>query len=147
MGDEILKKILFSILILLNVCFSNLLAKDSETQEINEYNRLFSEISDRRVGLEQKNIIKVKNPFLITHSLSNNDSNASKSLSEITYTLYAIFGNKAKINNHWYVLNEKIGYYQLTKIKQNSVLITSASEKKELFLRKSNGTNIQFSSK
>lgn len=145
MGDEILKKILFSILILFNLYVSNVFAKSSETQDMYEYDNLFLEISDRRVGLEQNNILEVKNPFMIVQTTSKNDSNAT--VSEITYTLYGIFGNKAKINNQWYQLNDKIGYYKLTKIKHNSVLLTSMSEKKELFLRKSNETNIQFSSK
>jgi hypothetical protein len=148
MGDEILKKnILLLIPLFINACALNIWAQNAQTKELSEYDNLFSEISAKRSGVKAKEITKVKNPFVtLQREISSKDGNTTQ-FKQITYTLYAILSDRVKINQHWYKINDTIGYYKLKKIKHNSVLLVSASEKKELFLRKDNEKYIQFSSK
>jgi hypothetical protein len=146
-GDEILKKNFLLSIVFINFSILNTWAQSTQTKGLSEYDNLFSQISAKRLGVNSEKISRTKNPFVIVHqNVTSKDGNTTKP-QQITYTLYAIFEKRAKINKHWYKINDTIGYYKLKKIKQNSVLLLSTSEKKELFLRKDNEKNIQFSSK
>lgn len=114
---------------------------------MSEYDTLFAEISDKRIGVSNEDIKKIKNPFIFKMTQKVQDGETADVKVETVYTLYAILGNKVKINDSWYSINDQIGYYKLSKIKQNSVLLSSASETKELFIRKQNASNVKFSSK
>ncbi len=124
------------------------MAEKAKGLDIYEYDSLFLEISDKRVGILNEDVDKVRNPFLMTQKIVNsNGTTIEAQKAEIIYKLSAILGNKAKINNTWYRLNDKIGYYKLGKIKSKSVLLVSANNKKELFIRNNDENIIKFSSK
>jgi hypothetical protein len=145
-GDEVLKNIIITL------CFSSIIlsssfAKETNFVDMSEYDTLFAEISDKRIGVSNEDIKKIKNPFIFKMTQKVQDGETADVKVETVYTLYAILGNKVKINDSWYSINDQIGYYKLSKIKQNSVLLSSASETKELFIRKQNASNVKFSSK
>ncbi|DAB32326.1 MAG TPA: hypothetical protein CFH79_04480 [Sulfurospirillum sp. UBA11407] len=138
--------------IVLILCFSSIIlsssfAKETNFVDMSEYETLFAEISDKRVGVSSEEIKKVKNPFIFKIVHKTEDGEIADIKVETIYNLYAILGDKVKINDSWYSINDQLGYYKLSKIKQNSVLLSSASETKELFIRKQNASNVKFSSK
>jgi hypothetical protein len=146
LGDEVLKNIIITL------CFSSIIlsssfAKETNFVDMSEYDTLFAEISDKRIGVSNEDIKKIKNPFIFKMTQKVQDGETADVKVETVYTLYAILRNKVKINDSWYSINDQIGYYKLSKIKQNSVLLSSASETKELFIRKQNASNVKFSSK
>lgn len=138
--------------IIITLCFSSIIlsssfAKETNFVDMSEYETLFAEISDKRVGVSSEEIKKVKNPFIFKIVHKTEDGEIADIKVATIYNLYAILGDKVKINDSWYSINDQLGYYKLSKIKQNSVLLSSASETKELFIRKQNASNVKFSSK
>jgi len=147
MGDEVLKTnkiLIISLFVVVNLLAS---ANNNIKNEIKEYDTLFQEIGQKRVGVSNSEINSIKNPFLMTNVKSDiKDGNTTK-IKKITYILSAIFSNKAKINGKWYKLNNEVDDFKLTKISSKSVIISNGHSKKELFIRKSNVGKIKFSSK
>ena len=148
MGDEVLNKIIkysmnISIFLLLSssYLFSSPLVLGNDTKE---YDNIFEKISETRVGIKNKEIEKIKNPFIVIYKQSA-DSNKTKK--KIVYVLDAIFNNKAMINGKWYKRYSKIGTYKLIKIKKSSILLRNTNKTKELFIRNKNESEIKFSSK
>lgn len=109
-----------------------------------KYDSIFEKIGKTRVGVDENDINKIKNPFIVIEK--NVDKNGIKKR-RIIYKLNAIFNHKAKINGKWYKKYSKVGIYKLIKVKTNSVLLRSANKSKELFIRKNNGSRFKFSSK
>ena len=147
MGDEVLKT--NKILIISLFVVVNLLASTNNNikNEIKEYDTLFEQIGQKRVGVSNSEINIVKNPFLMTNVKTViKDGNTTK-IEKVKYVLSAIFSSKAKINGKWYKLNNEIDDFKLTKISSNSVIMRNEHSKKELFIRKSNVGKIKFSSK
>ncbi len=149
MGDEILKNIIKhskQLFILLALCSSFSFAASSLNlgNDTKEYDKIFEKISETRIGINPREIDKIKNPFIVIYK--NVDSNKTKK-PKIIYNLDAIFDNKAMINKKWYKKYSKIGVYKLVKIKNHSVLLRSANKSKELFIRKDNESKIKFSTK
>jgi hypothetical protein len=127
---------------------SSAFCEQKNEMDMYEYDSLFLEISDKRLGVSNAAIEKVKNPFVMTKTvLTENGETVEASKAEITYKLFAIFGNKAKINGKWYRLGDKIDYYKLSKITSKSVLMIGTNNKKELFIRNNDENNVKFSSK
>jgi hypothetical protein len=127
---------------------SSAFCEQKNEMDMYEYDSLFLEISDKRLGVSNVAIEKVKNPFVMTKTvLTENGETVEASKAEITYKLFAIFGNKAKINGKWYRLGDKIDYYKLSKITSKSVLMIGTNNKKELFIRNNDENNVKFSSK
>jgi len=148
MGDEILNKtikystgILIFLLLSSSYLLSSPLVLGNDTKE---YDNIFEKISETRVGIKNKEIEKIKNPFIIVYK-QNMDSNKTKK--KIVYVLDAIFNNKAMINGKWHKRYSKIGTYKLVKIKKSSILLKNADKTKELFIRNKNESKIKFSSK
>lgn len=56
-----------------------------------------------------------------------------KSKPKIKFKLKAIVSNHVLINNKWYMIDDKVGKYKITKISENNVLLTY--EKKDLNLK------------
>ncbi|HIP44653.1 MAG TPA: hypothetical protein EYG93_04875 [Sulfurospirillum arcachonense] len=116
--------------------------------DIKEYDKLFSQIGKKRIGISNSQIDRVKNPFIMTYSkVVAKDGNGTVTIKKPTYTLTAILNNKAKLNGQWYKLHSEIGDFKLVSIRSNSVIIKNEHSKKELFIRKSNVSKIKFSSK
>lgn len=146
MGDEILKKIIFFTLFTVLLSNSFVLAGTAE-DKIKEYDTLFNQIGEKRVGISNQKIENVQNPFLMTYQKQIAPDGSVATVKEIIYVLSAIFGKKAKINGIWYKINDKIGDLKLVRISDNSVIIKNEHSKKELFIRKNDVSKIKFSSK
>ena len=148
MGDEILKHIVKISLFILLFC-SLAMANEAYKNSIKEYDKFFQEIGEKRVGVDEKIIDSVKNPFIIKKiEVVVKDSNGTRKIvKKDIYKLSAIFNNKAKINGKWYNIGDEIGNFKLKTIKTKSVVIADEHYKKELFIRKSNVSKIKFSSK
>ena len=152
MGDEILKTVITLILSL--ILSSTLVAAKNDKftenfrEKIAEYDKFFSQISEKRLGVSNSKIDTIKNPFIMTYSkVVVKDDNGTVTIKKPTYTLNAILNKKAKLNGQWYKLHSQIGDFKLTSIGSNSVIIKNEHSKKELFIRKSNVSQIKFSSK
>jgi len=147
MGDEVLKTnkiLIMSLFVVVNLLAS---ANNNIKKEIKEYDTLFEQIGQKRVGVSNSEINTIKNPFMMTNVKTViKDGNTTK-IKTVKYVLNAIFSNKAKINGKWYKLNTEIDDLKLTKISSKSVIISNGHSKKELFIRKSNVSKIKFSSK
>ncbi len=148
MGDEILRYII----LILPIIFASSLIQASEeikpnssNENIAEYDKLFSQISQKRVGVSNDEISMVKNPFIMTNKIILKDTNTT--VAKIKYILEGTLNKKAKINGKWYTINDKIDGYKLVVVKRNSVIIKNEHLKKELFIRKNNVSKIKFSSK
>ena len=113
-----------------------------------KYDKLFEQISKKRVGVSNSKIDTVKNPFIMANNKAiTKDNSDTIILKKSTFVLTAILNKKAKLNGKWYKINSVIGDFRLTDIKNNSVIITNKHSKKELFLRRSSVNKIKFSSK
>jgi len=147
MGDEILKNKTLLILFLFLLTNLGAIANDDIKNKTKEYDKLFQQIGEKRIGVSNKKINEIQNPFIMADKknilVDGNVTTANK----IIYSLNAIFNDKAKINGEWYKLNNQIGDFKLVKIGSKSVIIRSEHSKKELFIRKSDVNKIKFSSK
>ena len=141
MGDEILKTII--ILIISLILSSTLVsAKDNV---VAEYDKLFTQISKKRIGVSNSKIDRIKNPFISRAVVK--DDNSTASVEKPTHILTAIFNKRAKLNGRWYKLHSKIGDFKLISIGTKSVIMKNGHSKKELFIRNSDVNKIKFSSK
>jgi len=151
MGDEILKTVIALILSLILSstieAASNNNFTESFKDKMAQYDKFFSQISEKRVGVSNSKIDTVKNPFIMSYKKVVKDGNGTVTVQKPTYILTATFDKKAKINGKWYKLHGDIGDFKLVSIRSNSVIIKNEHSKKELFIRKSNVSKIKFSSK
>jgi len=146
MGDEILKTVIM--LFLLLIMSSSLVTANDFKDNISEYDKLFTQISEKRIGVSNSKIDTIKNPFIMTYNkVIVKDGNSTVTIKKPTYILTGIFNKKAKINKQWHKLHSEIGDFKLTSIGTKSVIIKNGHSKKELFIRKSNVSKIKFSSK
>ncbi len=130
MGDGILIKIFLFILSLMTFLFSY------SEDLVKEYKEMFEKISQKRVGLDEKEIEKVKSPFVIT-TPKGQKSNL-KIIQKVNYTLEAIVNDKVLINGKWYQLYSNIGDGKIISIKNGIVLIKGNNYLKRLTIRKKN---------
>jgi len=150
MGDEILKKLtkyrfLSLFFLLLLPCLSFSASTLSLGNDVKQYDKIFEKLTQTRVGVENREINRIKNPFVVVYSASPTGKKAKKA--KRLYSLNAIFDKKVMINGRWYKRYAKIGAYRLIKIRKNSVILRGMSTSKELFIRKNNDFKIKFSSK
>lgn len=139
-----------TILLLFSTFFSSAaLTEESREKNIKQYDTLFDQIGEQRVGLSTETIASVDNPFFMEKkkAVEPADSNTSKKIIKPEYVLNGTLNKKAKINDSWYALNSTIGEYKLVQIKSNRVVLQNKHIKKELYIRKPNAVKIQFSSK
>ncbi|MDO5046194.1 hypothetical protein [Campylobacter sp.] len=129
MGDEILMKFYkTSMIIIASCCF--LIANNEG--EIQEYDRMFQAINTPRKGLDDGNMSKISDPFLVQRSAPKITDMQDINDTQGGLSLRAIFGDRVKINNKWYKIGEKIGEYKVGKIKKSSVILASKEENLEL---------------
>lgn len=141
-------KTLTFIFILLLFSIQASIAKEgiSLEQEVKEYDQIFSKIATKRLGADITALDKMNNPFII--QISEQPSNGFIAPTPLPdYLLEAIVDQKVKINSKWYRLNETIDSFQIIQITQKSALLSNGIEKKELFIRTTNGSNIEIFSK
>lgn len=122
-------------------------AKDNLSlgNEVKEYDRIFEKIAEKRVGIEILKIEKLDNPFIVTGSSTESENNDSTV--QPVYLLEATFDQKAKINGAWYTIKNQINTWKLVKINRNSVILQNETEKKEIFIRTKDESNIKIFSK
>ncbi|MDR1555091.1 MAG: hypothetical protein LBS39_03580 [Campylobacteraceae bacterium] len=127
----------FSIIICLSlICANNALCSSTD---IVEYDKFFNEISEVRIGIDDKEIDSIANPFItIPAPAQSNNANASLP----TFRLSAIIENKVKINDTWLSKGSAINGLRVIAIKQNSVVLGSENRAIELFLREKNENSI-----
>gem|GEM_PF-520393 len=113
--------------------------------EMLKYDKIFEKVSETRVGISQKAIDKIANPFIVEKVNLKLKKRGGKG--RVYFRLDAIFTNKAKINGRWIALYHKIRTYKLIKIKRSSILLKKSNKIREIFIRKHNGPKIIFSSK
>ncbi|NOX16178.1 MAG: hypothetical protein GXP61_09190 [Epsilonproteobacteria bacterium] len=140
---KILKILLITFFLSLNFIYASV--KLSLGNETKVYDKIFDKVSETRIGVEEKVISKLKNPFLVIYKKRLDSKKPKKP--KIIYTLDGIFDNKAKINGKWRKKYTKIGVYKIVKIKRRSVILRNSNGTKELFIRKNNVSKIKFSSK
>lgn len=130
---------------ILSVNFLYASNSDPLTTEMQKYDKIFTRVSETRIGVSQKEIDNTLNPFLVKQE-SHGLINAARR-NRIYFRLDALLDNKAKINGRWIKLYNKIGAYKLVKIKRSSVLLKNSKYTREIFIRKNYGSQIKFSSK
>lgn len=149
MGDEILKTKLKTLFILLFFIVSSD-AKDNLSlgNEVKEYDKIFERIAEKRVGTDTAKIDKLTNPFIVISDRENsNESDGNTTILEPVYILEATMNQKAKINGIWYTIKETINNWKITQINRNSVILQNEIEKKEIFIRTKDESNIKIFSK
>ncbi len=113
--------------------------------EVKEYDTIFEKIAVKRVGVEAAAIDRIVNPFIVTYDNSVNfDDNVSQ---KPLYVLEATLNQRAKINGSWYTIHDQIDIYKLVKIKANSVTLQNETDRKEIFIRTNDESNIKIFSK
>jgi len=144
MGDEVLMKKLAILPILSIVAFANVdnnLEVQNKQELVKEYQKMFEKISQQRVGLDEKEILSVKQPFITIKKKTNKDGiNSAVKSKKKSFVLEAIFNNKAMINGSWYKLYQNIGDSKVVKITSSYVLIKTPSGTKKLTIRNNNAS-------
>jgi len=118
-------------------------------------------IKPPRVGVSEKEISKIKNPFIFLHKdIDSKKSQATKGISPASYAGYkkvlkrrtihfrldAILNKSAMINGKWYKQGSYIYGYKLAKVSRKSVLLTRKN-KKILLSTKSRNRKIKINNK
>ena len=104
---------------------------------IKEYQEMFQKISQKRVGLDDSEITKVKPPFIKIVKKSGTKS-AEKKKKEQVLVLEAILGNRVMINGNWYKLYQNIGDLKIVSIRGDDVFLRGNGIKVKLTIRKKN---------
>lgn len=113
--------------------------------EVKEYDTIFEKIAVKRVGVEAAAIDRIVNPFIVTYDNGVNfDDNVSQ---KPLYVLEATLNQRAKINGSWYTIHDQIDIFKLVKIKANSVTLQNETDRKEIFIRTNDESNIKIFSK
>ncbi|WP_281950834.1 hypothetical protein [Nitrosophilus kaiyonis] len=122
-------KLLISILIIF-FGFSSLYANE----ELKKIDSLIAKIKVKRVGIDSKNIKKLKDPFYYEKKYKVERIKKLKRKYKHYYRLYAILNDKAKINRRWYKIGSKVGIYRLYKICDNCVKLRKGNKVLTLFI-------------
>ena len=146
MGDEILKIKYILILLLATLALK---ADSSMEENLQAYDNLFDSINTKRFGLEKSSFQKLKDPFLFKPSqASSGEGKASDAApKKISYILYAVIGNRAKINKTWLKVGENIDGYRVAKITQNSATLVGQQNSLNLKLSNKGYENVIISTK
>lgn len=131
MGDEILMKIIKSLLIGM-IAINSFVFANNNQNDIKEYDRMFESINTPRKGLTESDFNSLPDPFLIQKTSRSIKSDDNNSVSTNIPKLNAIFGNKVKIDGKWYKKGEQIGEYEVKSIKKSSVILNNKEQNLEL---------------
>lgn len=141
-------KTVLSIIVMTCAIVSTIEAKSNFTlnDEVKTYDTIFEKIAEKRVGANIVLLETLGNPFVsLSSDLNVSEHNTSSKIE--TFTLEATLEAKAKINGIWYGKNDDVGAYKLVKITRNSALLQSDNEKKELFIRTKDESNVKIFAK
>ena len=160
MGDNILmKKLSLSLILLASLLTANELAWVDE--QVNA-------IKPARVGENNSNISRIKNPFIflkkngynidkinttnssLTKKITSSTNSTKNSLqatkqyySSSSFTLGMVINNSAYINGKWFKIGDKINNYKITKIAKSSVTLKQNSIIKVISIATKNN-NLKF---
>ena len=116
---------------------------DDKQSLIREYQEMFQKISQKRVGLQDSQIAKVKPPFLKIVKKKKGTKSASRDANKkVQLVLEAILGNRVMINGNWYSLHQSVGSYKIVSIKDDTVCLKGDTTKLKLKIRKKNANII-----
>jgi len=121
------------------------------------------EIKPQRHGISSSSIRSLKSPFIVVKSESDGKAKSGsikkvsgdtkkelpikKDMSKEPLTLQIVLNSSALINGKWYKENAKVrGYYTLTEIQSNSVVLQGKKKKIKLFIAQKN-KNLNISTK
>ncbi len=147
MGDEILMKKQITVFLCAGVLWANTdmpeQTLDKKAELIREYQEMFQKISQKRVGLDDIEIAKVKPPFLKIVKKKKGQKGVTKGKkAAVNLVLEAIFGKKVMINGSWYSLYQKVAGMKIVSIKGDSVWLQGETTKQKLTIRKKNANII-----
>jgi len=111
---------------------------DDKEKLIKEYQEMFQKISQKRVGLSEDQIVKVKPPFVKVVKKSGTKSAVSTKQKASPLVLEAILGNRVLISGKWYKLYQKVGGLQIVSISGDNVYLKGQGTKQKLTIRKKN---------
>jgi hypothetical protein len=104
-----------------------------------KYSKIVSEVQEKRPGLSTNDIEVVRTPFsgeISAHSEALAPAMDSNLTTGPVYELYAIFNAKAKINDNWYKVGDKIDDYVLVSVTRGGATLKSNSNTLNLSLSK-----------
>lgn len=131
-----MKKNLLLLIFISSVCLGVEIGGNvgSSTPDLSVYDRQFDAIGKKRVGLNDNDILSLKNPFISDDSMDKTKSVETDDPGLIGKSLNAIIANKVKINDGWYHLGDYVGSYKIVEIKEKSVIIENKTQNLELKL-------------
>lgn len=133
-------------MLLIILCNFALAQTSSMQNETAAYDKLFDAINTKRFGLEPKVFISLKDPFIASSKLEI-DSDEEVKPKEVTYTLYGIMENSAKINNSWIAKGEMLDDLRLVKVTGESAILSNAQRTITLMLSQKGTGNVVITSK
>jgi len=120
--------------------FANTDAKDTPKDKsylIKEYQEMFQKISQKRIGLSDSEIVKVKPPFIkVVKKKGIKSANKVQKIEPLV--LEAILGNRVMINGKWYKLYQSVGSLKIISILEDSVYLKGLGTKQKLTIRTKN---------
>ncbi|MDD3342515.1 MAG: hypothetical protein PHR87_02950 [Sulfurospirillaceae bacterium] len=135
-------KILCSVTFLFDLIYAkNILSMGNE---VKEYDTIFEKIAEKRIGIQSSSIDAISNPFILNNSATIADDNNTPNTS---YQLEATINQHAKINGNWYKIHQRVGEFKLVKVNPDSIILHNEAERKEIFIRTKDASNIKIFSK
>ena len=132
MGDEVLKKIAMMIPVLaLNVLANAGTMQTDKEALIAEYRDMFQKISQKRIGIDERKIDKLKAPFLTEEKKVEVKKEKTAKHSE-PFSLQAIFGKRAKISGHWYKVHDEVNGMKVVLVGDGFVWLKNSQFRKKL---------------
>lgn len=130
-------------LIIIPVLALNMLANGTHIQDkealIAEYKKMFQKISQKRIGIEESKIDRLKAPFVeVKKEIKKIDPKSGKSTYEEPFDLQAVFGNKVKMNGHWYKLGDSVNGMKIISVNDNFVWLRNKKFRKKIFIGSKN---------
>jgi hypothetical protein len=145
MGDEVLKPLHVTLAIM--VAYGSLFAQSSSLKdEVKMYDTLFEAINKKRFGLDPDVFKKVKDPFVKTSPTNAKNKSTIAAPKRITYTLYSVMENRAKINDRWVKKGEVINGLKLVKITSKSAVLANSQRTLTLTLSQKGNRNVVITS-
>ncbi|WP_457748313.1 hypothetical protein [Sulfurimonas sp.] len=124
--------------------FSLLITTQLISKELAWVDEQIEAIKPARIGVSEKEISKIKDPFIFLHKNNNSKlSKIKKELSSTSHSVYkksikhqiihfnleAILNKSAMINGQWYKEGSYIHGYKIAKVNRQSVLLMRKNKK------------------
>ncbi len=115
---------------------------DKQLALVKEYKEMFDKISRQRVGVPEREIESLAEPFVPPKKRSKKvetpKKGAGAKVVTPSYALQAIMNDRAKISGRWYHVGDDVHGMKLISIKDGVVWLKNSSFRKRLTLRKEN---------